>query len=189
MNKIFQIGFNRCGTRSIFQFFKKNCTNNLKCLHWERGKLALEIYRNLKRGKKLLEGPYSNHDVYTDMEAFLSFNNEKIVFFANLEYKLFDKQYPDSKFILNTRNIKNWIASRKRHYGDEVINFFKEYYKTSDIEKLWKEQWNEHHEEVVDYFKGTNKLLIFNIEKDKGDKIVRFFSELNFKNNNFLKIN
>ena len=35
--KIFQIGFNRCGTTSIYNFFNKCENKKLKCLHWEKG--------------------------------------------------------------------------------------------------------------------------------------------------------
>jgi hypothetical protein len=187
MSKIFQIGFHRCGTRSIFNFFKINCQNNLKCLHWEGGDLALEIYKNMLRGKKLL-GKYEDFDVYTDMEVYLG----RMIFYAHLEcYKLLDIQYPDSKFILNTRNVDNWISSRKKHYKSErLFDFLTNFHSTDEtgLEKIWKDQWQRHHDNVKEYFEGTNKLLIFDIEKDQGDKIASFFNELKFKDTVFPKI-
>ena len=40
MNKIFIIGFNRTGTRTLHNYFNKN---NILSLHWEYGRLAKRI--------------------------------------------------------------------------------------------------------------------------------------------------
>lgn len=187
MYKIFQIGFHRCGTRSIYNFFKIKTINKLKCLHWEKGDLALEIYRNMLRGKKLL-GKYEDFDVFTDMEVFLG----NMIFYAHLEcYKLIDIQYPDSKFILNTRNIDNWIRSRREHYKSQgLFDFLIKLHNTDEngLENIWRDQWTHHHKQVKEYFEETNQLLVFDIEKDSGSKIANFFLELEFKDTNFPKI-
>ena len=69
--KIFQIGFNRCGTNSIFQFFGSHCLDRLRCLHWEQGDLALTMLLNMKEGRPPLKGKYEDFDVYTDMQVLL----------------------------------------------------------------------------------------------------------------------
>jgi len=40
--KIFQIGFNKCGTTSIHQFL---LNNGIRSVHWEGGKIADEIIK------------------------------------------------------------------------------------------------------------------------------------------------
>lgn len=188
--KIFQIGFNRCGTTSIYSFFNSNCEKKLKCLHWERGGLASNIFSNLVNKKPLLDGKYENYNVYTDMQAFIKKPDGKmILFLAHIDcYKLLDDQYPNSKFILNTRSVENWIASRIVHYGERDMRLMEEIYNTKDILKVWGQQWSNHHNDVVNYFAKKNNLLIFNIEKDSGKKIANFFPELKFKSDEFPKI-
>jgi hypothetical protein len=45
MNKIFQIVFNRCGTSSLYHFFKNN---GLVSIHWNKGNLAKKCYLMIK---------------------------------------------------------------------------------------------------------------------------------------------
>ena len=95
--KIFQIGFNKCGTKTLHHYF---CRNGLRGVHWDQGRLAQRMFVNLARGNSLLEG-YEQFDVFTDMEYLDDFG-------SYLEaYKLFPHlaaQYPNAVFILNTRN-------------------------------------------------------------------------------------
>ena len=102
INKIFQIGFNKCGTVSVYHFFENN---GLKPIHWDMGRLADTIKRNYESNLPILNG-YEGYDCFTDME---NVNNNN---YAHLTYyKEFDIQYPNSKFILNLRPIDNWIKS------------------------------------------------------------------------------
>ena len=41
--KIFQIGFNKCGTRSITQLFHDS---NVRSIHWDEGRLAIKMKHN-----------------------------------------------------------------------------------------------------------------------------------------------
>ena len=106
--KIFQIGFNKCGTKTLHHYFSRN---GIKSVHWDEGRLAQRMFTNLATGKKLVAG-YEQFDVFTDME-FLSKSG------IYLEaYKLFPhltSQYPEALFILNTRNREAWIRSRLEH--------------------------------------------------------------------------
>ena len=183
--KIFQIGFNRCGTRSMHDFFKNQCMDGLKCLHWEGGKLALDMYGNMLGNRKILEGTYEDFDYYGDMQAFIRVEEKILLFLAHLEYKILDEQYPGSKFILNTRSVDGWIGSRMRHYGEDILRIV---YGDSDPEEIWRKQWHLHHEGIVEYFGNRSDLLVFNIEKDEGQKIAHFLPGLNFNSLRFPKI-
>jgi hypothetical protein len=97
-NKIFQIGFNKCGTRSMHNFF---IDLGLKSFHkWE--KLSPTIQTNIKNNECLLKG-VDDYDCFLDCVEILD------------NYKLLDLQYPNSLFILNTRNRDDWITSRLTH--------------------------------------------------------------------------
>jgi hypothetical protein len=168
INKIFQIGFNKCGTVSVYHFFENN---GLKPIHWDMGRLADTIKRNYESNLPILNG-YEGYDCFTDME---NVNNNN---YAHLTYyKEFDIQYPNSKFILNIRPIDNWIKSRLNH--PNYLNTNKRILGMNDDEVIqyWKNQWNEHMISVKEYFKGRpNDLLIFDIETET-HKLNEFFSK------------
>jgi hypothetical protein len=187
MNKIFQIGFNRCGTTSIFNFFKYYCVNNLKCIHWDHGKIAKTMFRNIKNKQPpLYNSDYVKYNFISDMEA--SIDNEVYYFAFLYNYKLLDQYYPNSKFILNTRTKENWINSRLRHYNSKDIELQKKTYQSTNIVDLWSHQWDQHHKDVIDYFNNREKdLLIFNIETNNADPIIAFFPELSFATRVFPK--
>lgn len=199
MTKIFQIGFNRCGTMSIYHFFNKN---GLKSIHWGRGALAAGIEAAHFEGKLLLTY-IEGFDVYCDMEfmredhagewisekpfekLFVNYygQNMPIPIYAFERFKELDQQYPGSKFILNTRDQSNWIRSRKKFlksgyffciHGD---SFHPNEY---ELDECWINHWNSHHNAVLEYFSDRpGALLEFNIERDSPKKLVDFFEYLN----------
>lgn len=187
--KVFQIGFNRCGTTSIYNFFKTN--TNLKCLHYEGGRIAFQMLQNQIEQRPLLEGKYQSHNVFTDMQAFVSAKGKTYLLLAHTEYyKTLDHQYPNSKFILNTRDIEKWIESRIKHYTKNGwIRRMPQIYDTDDFVQIWRRQWIEHHEDTKEYFKDRDNFLVFDIEKDSGEKIAHFIPEVRFKNTKFPKLN
>jgi len=113
--------------------------------------------------------------------------NNQIYYFAFLYvYQLLDQQYPNSKFILNTRNKNNWINSRIKHYHNKDIEIQKKTYNVKDIVSLWSDQWDYHHKNVQKYFSNKKNLIIFDIETTDAKPLVDFFHDLSFKNNEFL---
>lgn len=197
--RIFQIGFNRCGTTTLIRFFQ---ANNLKCLHWGRGSIAAGIEAARLEGKPLLSY-IDGYFAYGDME-FVEVESEskKLLkkkpfrrLYKNLpkdnltpiyafeNFRELDKQYPGSKFILNTRNVEDWINSRIRFlergyfyckHGDKFHN------SQEALNQCWREHWDEHTSNVREYFSNRPKdLLEFDLDKDGPEKIADFFSDLN----------
>jgi hypothetical protein len=198
---IFQIGFNKCGTTSLHNFFKKN---NYRSYHWENGKIAKTIEKNLK-SKDILEGCNKN-SVFCDIE------DADNLIFCQFYFKHFFDQHKNSKFILNIRDKDKWIASRLNHgnFNDKRRWKFGEYNLrayakdmmirygrilnidfTQDQDsncsngpelliKIWSAQWDSHIKDVKEFFKGgrANNLLIFDIEKDNINKLINFFKDL-----------
>lgn len=172
--KIFQIGFNRCGTRTIARYFR---ANGLKVVHWDKGRLARSMFENWQLGLPLLRR-YPERDVFTDME---SAGPDRIL----EAYKLFPWlafEHPDAVFILNTRNVDRWIASRFSH-GD---GFYAGYWRKAlsidsdaKLEKVWRRQWAAHHEAVETFFAdGRYRFFRFDIETDGPEAINRHIPEL-----------
>lgn len=187
--KIFQIGFNRCGTRSICDYFEYSCKQSPLCCHWDLGKLGKSIKNNLDQKNKLLDGQYERYDVFTDM-TYDEVKTKPYYSFEGLNYfKLLDRDYPNSKFILNTRRLDGWLKSRYKHYFSKCSGWrvsMKDLFGHDDPRDFWENQWKVHHQEVQSYFKDRpSDLLIFNIETEVADDIVSFFKELNFATNKF----
>ena len=170
--KIFIIGFNKTGTRSLHNYFIKN---SISSIHWEYGRLAKQIKYNVENNEPILSG-YDKYMVYSDMEDHLNYN------YAHVEYfKKMNEQYPLSKFILNIRNIDNWIKSRNHHIGGKYRDYFCYRYNmtTEKLNNKWRNDYTKHYNNVISYFKNTPmKLLIFNIENDNIKKMNEFLPKL-----------
>ncbi|MAU85077.1 MAG: hypothetical protein CMA21_00515 [Euryarchaeota archaeon] len=196
--RIFQIGFNRCGTTTLIRFFQ---ANNLKCLHWGRGSIAAGIEASRLEGTPLLSY-IDGYFAYGDMEFVEVKSESKKIFkkkpfrrlYKNLpkenlnpiyafeNFRELDKQYPGSKFILNTRNVEDWINSRIRFLerGYFYCKHGERFHNTQEaLNQCWREHWDEHTSNVREYF--TNRpedLLEFDLDKDGPEKIADFFSDL-----------
>ena len=92
---------------------------------------------------------------------------------------LLDQQYPNSKFIFNTRPMDKWLSSVNR-WGNLKLRLTKAElpglpfgvgYKDEELEN-WH---NWHKENMVSYFKDSpEKFIIFDIENDKPSILVDF---------------
>lgn len=176
MMRVFAIGFNKCGTRTLHYFFKSNGQNSI---HWHKGRLAIRLFKNLKDGNSLLQG-YEKVTVFTDMECV----TERFFFEG---YKLFPylfEQYPDSVFILNTRSREDWIKSRLNHAEGAYARRHRRILGIESEQKLveaWAVDWDLHHRRVREFFAGNPKarFIDFNIEKDSVEKLCKSIPELN----------
>ena len=195
--KIFVIGFNKCATLSLHKLFNEYSEPNLTSIHWNKGYLGRDIHRNISVGRPPLQG-YESFVVFSDMECFISIEDQlKWIFVGSQFFDLLDLHYPGSKFILNTRNMDSWINSRLRHQCDyapmkhgytkrseEFIHYsylHKTAYKVDSDEQIiqiWKDQWIEHHDNVLTHFiTRPNDLLVYNIDQDPFAKVSDFFAK------------
>ena len=169
--KYFQIGFDRCGTTAIAQFFNQN---GIPCIHWDYGRLADTIERNLKESRFILSG-YEHFDAFTHMSHI---DAERVVD-SFKRYPEILKQVPDAKFVLNTRDRENWIRSRLNMRGfrnGTFLDVHKRMYGVSDTSALidlWREDWDAHHAAVQADI-PPDQLLVFNIETDPPSSLYGF---------------
>jgi hypothetical protein len=171
VRKIFQIGFNRCGTTTLFSFFQRN---KISSVHWDGGRLA-KCFRQRKQNGEDPFRDYQDVVFFSDM-MFLS-NDEVIEPYRDFEY--IHSHYPDSYYILNTRRLENWIKSRVSH-GD----FAQRYQKVYDLENIdavmrhWRLTWYQQHYRVLKYFESCpERILYFDIEVDGAQKLVQFLDK------------
>lgn len=184
--KIFIIGFNKTGTRSFHNFFK-HC--GLPSVHWDGSHLVNCFERNIVLGKKLLaDGVVQNRKVntegkYDDIVVFSDMSTANRPQDAIYYYKRLDRDYPNSKFILNIRDVESWIESRFKHGKGKAYQPHLEYFGLDDSEsgrailkQLYKKMHETHHKNVLEYFKNRkNDLLVFDIINDDIKKIIKFF--------------
>ena len=168
MPRIFQIGFNKCGTRSIDRFFR---LHDLKTVHWAGGDLAKSLKADLTAGIKPLEN-WPDVNVFSDMES-VSVHDmiEGYKYFPELQ-----AHYPDALFILNTRNSEAWIRSRNAHGAGSYTNQYRRFYGYDNIESVfnrWRRDWYEHHAAVLSYFSGalSEHLFVWDITQPDFDTL------------------
>jgi hypothetical protein len=159
---VFQIGFNKCGTRAIHRFFE---LNGFPAVHWDRGNLARVMFRNLTNGESLIKG-YGQFDAFSDME----FVTREFAFEG---YKLFPRladEFPDALFVLNTRDREDWVRSRLDHRDGGYARAWKAVLGVSDdtsLADLWRADWDRHHERVQAFFANAGlRFLKFDIARD-----------------------
>lgn len=192
--KIFLIGFNKCGTCSFFDFFSRN---GIKSYHPGKcgGQHLNLINERFARQEKLLKG--LDYNFYCDLDLWwpkLKQDYENKIYLDIDDYSQFpythariykclDTQYPNSKFILNTRDVGSWIKSRQAHSNGAYINWFKKFYNTTSdrtIIERWKKEREIYHEEVKRYFTfRENQLLVYNIQTSSPQEIKDFLGKPN----------
>ena len=172
--RIFQIGFNKCGTRSLNHLFKKN---GIKTIHYGGGKIAETMFKHYKKNEPLIDIRYRNITFFSDMESIV--NPETPLYVSQHLFKNLYYQYPNSIFILNIRNKDNWIKSRLNHgsKSNEVkylkIIMSKMNMSRKEVIKLWSEEWDTHIKNVKEFFNDKpNKLIIYNIETEPIDVLI-----------------
>ena len=196
--KIFQIGFNRCGTTSIHRLFQ---AGGLRSVHHDYGRLALMMDDNLRNNRHILTG-YEDFDAYSDMEFLMPpLHIEAFKFYEEIL-----RQVPDALFILNVRDVEGWVASRmglemdrklwverevmslnpsvglpqfqrtRRYRRASYAEFYREAYGLADLGAVadcWRADWDQHIGTVKQVI-PAERLLVFDIEKDSPVSLCRF---------------
>lgn len=96
-----------------------------------------------------------------------------------VEYPECDELYPDSKFILTTRNVNKWLLSIKQHMGVKWPNNLKLAFddrfqkvfgvpcdKEAFDEEMFSKKFIQHEEAVKDYFAGSELLLVQDLDSE-----------------------
>ena len=161
--RIFLLGFNRCGTTSFHHFFN---SNQISSVHWYGNELARCLQRNCRlRVLRPLHG-IDRWTAYSDLIAVpgspwgSSTPYDGPLIEANRFFPQLHRAYPNSLFILNTRDPGAWIDSRFQHDQGR----FAEAYRRSvahlgistdnQLSAFWLQQWREHHQAVRTYFQA-----------------------------------
>lgn len=171
---IFCIGLSKTGTLSLSKALE---LLGYKPIHYPDDAIYDSFY------KKLFDEEYDVSSL-GDRNAFLD------IPFA-FSFKGFYESYPESKFILTTREKNNWLKSCKKHmkkkkyfvqdkirklmYGSDVFNYTK-----------MSETYDHHYKNVIDFFQNKpEQLLVYNVcEKEGWEPLLKF---LDIENDNIIK--
>ena len=159
-NKLFFIGFNKTATTSLDHLLKKNGYNTI---HWMTGEifLAKQMQMNVDAALPILQG-VDEFSVYSDF----TFVSNEIVIEGNKFYKELHREYPESWFILNVRNIDSWLLSRLRH-----PTFAERYAMAMDLTipelvDYWRMLKIQTETEIIEYFQHSSKFRVFDIDSE-----------------------
>eukprot|EP01084_Bolivina_argentea_P206274 352216_1 len=186
--RIFQIGFNRCGTLTLSNFFAKN---KIRSIHYggkpngKRLTLSKSMYRYHNTTQKLLTDWIDKYQYFGDFGTFCINNQNEDLQCVNRTYKiceswfeLIDEEYrSDYKlfYILNIRNVDHWIKSRYMHHVNKEKNgknwtlkqMARNWYDMDEygsdeiilfILKMWKILWYQYMCNVLNYFHKNNTM-------------------------------
>ena len=171
--KIFIIGFNKTATRSLYSFFMRH---GIQSIHWENGNLACRIAENISSFRDPFAG-YENFQVFSDMECVTRLDKPRIE--AYKYFESFFYWHPTAKFILNTRNVEDWLVSRRLHADGHYLNWYKHHYALDEqgVVQNWRLDFHRHHHRVLEFFKDKpSSLLVYDIDKHHPARIVDFLS-------------
>ena len=169
--KIFVIGFNKCGTRSLHMLFRKS---GIRSAHWGGSdpsrNFAVIMARNLDLKLDILHG-LATYTAFSD----LSFHSSESVIEACRLFKHMHNQHPASYFIYNTRPVEHWVRSRLKH-GDISRRAASAYgCHIDDLPKKWACEFEAHRDDVLSFFLDKpQKLCVLDIEHGDIAEVIRF---------------
>lgn len=170
------IGFPKCGTSSLHKYF---LNNNVKSSHYliDNVSVGLSIQKHKYRSELLLS-EFPNIDAFTQID-WSGINNMVYPQLTDLEILI--EQYPNAKFILNLRNVYDWVRSvnnwnnlRQRYIESELPYLPKG---KGNLDEDLIQWYNNHIERTKNIFKNKNKenkLFILNIDDPNMDELNKF---------------
>jgi len=173
--KIFQIGFNRCGTRSITKMFRDS---GYRAAHWRKGQLAKAIHNARENGKQPFTGHLSDHAFFSDIE-YLDYDTGELIE-GYKYYEFLHERFPDALFLLNYRGKEAWLMSRTCHRSGNYIRFYAKHYGVRDPREVidrWAEDWDDHLTSVRSFFAEKPGLLVeYDLDTDPPEKLTEAFA-------------
>ncbi|SIO39778.1 hypothetical protein SAMN05444722_1880 [Rhodovulum sp. ES.010] len=176
--RVVQVGFNKCGTRSLARLFEGGGHPALHHKHRRparRSQTAARIIReNLARGRKALAG-IEGYTFYCD----LIHVTETEYYEGNAAFREILRDYPGTILLLNLRDREAWIASRLRHGHGEFARRSMAALGLPDEAALtakWRADWDAQIAAVRAYMADRPEQLVeFDLDRDPVEKLIAAF--------------
>ncbi|SDP63293.1 hypothetical protein SAMN04488061_3554 [Filomicrobium insigne] len=168
--KIFFIGFNKCGTTSLHHLLTRYA---IRSAHWDHGRLATSI-EALHHDKSALRRYLTRATAYSDIIC--STKEQQIE--GNRHFRLFHELFPQAYFIFNDRSVENWIRSRCTHHnGTHLARSMAAWnIDANGVKDIWRQTYEIHSIAVLSYFKEHPRFLHFRIDEDPIKLLIDFLS-------------
>jgi hypothetical protein len=172
---VVQIGFHKCGTRSLEQLFRGAGHPVVKYklrrpLRRSRN-AGLLMRQNLEAGRKIFAG-MEDHVFYAD----LIYQTETDGFEPIRYFREIMRDYPDTILLLNVRNREDWIKSRLKHsHGEFAQRVMRQrnIASTDELAEIWRREWDTHLAEVRAFMADRPEQFIeFDIDRDSVEALV-----------------
>ena len=152
--RIFGIGLNKTGTSSFHQALT---TLGFHSLHDGGRAVHDAVQRAIDAGAPLVSNLDQRFDAFSDIGL------------LSRRFRMLDRQYPSSRFVLTTRPFDEWLDSRRRHVERNVaMKKAGKYHSTFLVidEEKWTREWEHHMQGVRAYFEGRDDFLEIDITRD-----------------------
>jgi hypothetical protein len=183
--RIFLVSFNKCGTGSFQRLFARSQIATVHHhLPGDTGirndpttSVALILFKNFMLARDPLTG-IDGYAAYTD----LAFYADGMFHEAGRLYPYLHLHYPDSYFILATRDREAWVQSRLNHGGGSLADRAASALGLSShdaVADLWRQQFVAHNAEVRSYFaaRPEARFLEYDLDADEPQQIADFLAE------------
>ncbi len=138
--RIFGIGLNKTATTSLDSALVRL---GVRSLHFGGDDAHNAVKRAIDEQVPLLTYLDPQWDAFSDIGL------------LSRRFVMLDAQYPGSRFILTTRPLADWIASRRGHVERNLKKQARGDYDGTFLvvdEAKWTAEWDSHHEKVRSYF-------------------------------------
>lgn len=160
---ILVIGFNRAGTTSLHRLFKRSGIRSAHWTHPDGRNLAITMVNNIALGLRPL-ARMEDVSAFSDM----SHVGANIAIEGARFFRALHAAYPQAYFILNTRPLEDWIASRLAHSGGRFLERYAAAtaMKPERVLSHWRAYHQRHQDEVMEHFAANPRFLRFDITRD-----------------------
>ena len=172
--KIFAVGLNKTGTMSLDKVLKPY----FKTLH-NPNVFTEMVSKAIKNRQKPLK--YLNPNICLFSDLFWASNMSTKFYtdqvWRSLVVKYLYRDYPNAKFIINIRNLNDWLASRVKHVKRNQNNkrySEKTYQWTKIDEQKWIQEYIDHYKFLDKFFGDKPHLKLDICAGDKPDKLFDF---------------
>lgn len=160
--KVFCIGINKTGTSTI-----KHC---FRALGITPIASPTEYTKKIREQLKAFYNDRNYAPMLEIAERYQAFEDRPWNMWSM--YKHLDQRFPNSLFILTTRDPESWWRSTERWITvkkPEVLHLYQKHLRVPNLNKeSMVESYLRYNREVETYFKGTKQLLVLNFEKGDG---------------------
>jgi hypothetical protein len=173
--RVVQIGFNKCGTRSLEQLFQGAGHRVVKY------KLRRPFRRSRNAGLVMRENLEAGRKIFAGMEDFtfygdLIYQTKNDSFEPIRCFRQIMRDYPDTILLLNVRRREDWIRSRLRHGHGEFVHRVMRQRGVSSVDEIadsWRSEWDTHLAEVRAFMADRPAQLVeFDLDTDSVEGLV-----------------